>query len=156
MNRDFFSSRLSFRQNMLTFMINFYKKARFMTKSDTPVYRLEDYSPTDYAISNTELDFSLHPTETIVKSKLSLSPRKNTKPGTPLVLVGDELKLLSVAINGQKLEPKDYSATPDKLEIHNPPSGKFFLFFRMFFHLFFAHMFTIFFILIRKITAHYI
>ena len=96
-----------------------------MTKSDTPVYRLEDYSPTDYAISNTELDFSLHPTETIVKSKLSLSPRKNTKPGTPLVLVGDELKLLSVAINGQKLEPKDYSATPDKLEIHNPPSGKF-------------------------------
>ena len=96
-----------------------------MTKSDTPVYRLEDYSPTDYAISHTELDFSLHPTETIVKSKLSLSPRKNTKPGTPLVLVGDELKLLSVAINGHELASKDYSATPEKLEIHTPPSGDF-------------------------------
>lgn len=96
-----------------------------MTKTDNPVYRLEDYSPTNYAISNTELTFSLHPTETIVKSKLFLSPRATTKPATPLVLVGDELKLLSVSVNGQKLTEKEYVATPEKLEIHNPPSGQF-------------------------------
>ena len=98
-----------------------------MTSNDNRVYRLEDYAPTDYAISATELTFALDPTKTVVRSKLSLSPRDKTGPHTPLVLVGDELKLLSVAVNGHKLSPQDYDATPEKLEIHTPPTGDFVL-----------------------------
>ncbi|WP_297322334.1 aminopeptidase N [uncultured Bartonella sp.] len=96
-----------------------------MTSNDNSVFRLEDYAPTDYAISTTELTFSLHPTQTIVKSKLSLSRRDKTKPASPLVLVGDELKLLSVAINGNKLSQSEFFVSPEKLEIYNPPKDNF-------------------------------
>lgn len=96
-----------------------------MSTHNNPVFRLEDYRPTDYAISHTELKFSLHPTNTVVSSKLFFKQRENTPNGTPLVLVGDELKLLSVSINGKKLNDADFAATPDLLTIHTPPTGAF-------------------------------
>ena len=96
-----------------------------MSTHNNPVFRLEDYRPTDYAISHTELKFSLHPTNTVVSSKLFFKQRENTPNGTPLVLVGDELKLLSVSINGNKLNDADFAATPDLLTIHTPPTGEF-------------------------------
>ena len=96
-----------------------------MSTHNNPVFRLEDYRPTDYAISHTELKFSLHPTNTVVSSKLFFKQRENTPNGTPLVLVGDELKLLSVSINGNKLNDADFAATPDLLTIHTPPTGAF-------------------------------
>lgn len=96
-----------------------------MSTHNNPVFRLEDYRPTDYAISHTELKFSLHPTNTVVSSKLFFKQRENTPNGTPLVLIGDELKLLSVSINGKKLNDADFAATPDLLTIHTPPTGEF-------------------------------
>lgn len=96
-----------------------------MSTHNNPVFRLEDYRPTDYAISHTELKFSLHPTDTVVSSKLFFKQRENTPNGTPLVLVGDELKLLSISINGKKLNDADFTATPDLLTIHTPPTGEF-------------------------------
>lgn len=96
-----------------------------MSTHNNPVFRLEDYRPTDYAISHTELKFSLHPTNTVVSSKSFFKQRENTPNGTPLVLVGDELKLLSVSINGNKLNDADFAATPDLLTIHTPPTGAF-------------------------------
>ena len=96
-----------------------------MSTHNNPVFRLEDYRPTDYAISHTELKFSLHPTNTVVSSKLFFKQRENTPNGTPLVLVGDELKLLSVSINGKKLNNADFAASPDLLTIHTPPTGAF-------------------------------
>ena len=96
-----------------------------MSTHNNPVFRLEDYRPTDYAISHTELKFSLHPTNTVVSSKLFFKQRENTPNGTPLVLIGDELKLLSVSINGKKLNDADFAATPDLLTIHTPPTGAF-------------------------------
>lgn len=96
-----------------------------MSTHNNPVFRLEDYRPTDYAISHTELKFSLHPTNTVVSSKLFFKQRENTPNGTPLVLVGDELKLLSVSINGNKLNDADFAATPDLLTIRTPPTGAF-------------------------------
>lgn len=96
-----------------------------MSTHNNPVFRLDDYRPTDYAISHTELKFSLHPTNTVVSSKLFFKQREKTPNGTPLVLVGDELKLLSVSINGKKLNDADFTATPDLLTIHTPPTGEF-------------------------------
>lgn len=96
-----------------------------MSTHNNPVFRLEDYRPTDYAILHTELNFSLYPTKTIVTSRLSMKSREKTAKGCPMVLVGDELKLLSVSINDKKLDEKEFSASPEKLEIHNPPTGTF-------------------------------
>lgn len=96
-----------------------------MSTHNNPVFRLEDYRPTDYAISHTELKFSLHPTNTVVSSKLFFKQRQNTPNGTPLVLVGDEIKLLSVSINDKKLNDADFAASPDLLTIHTPPTGAF-------------------------------
>ncbi|WP_019223731.1 aminopeptidase N [Bartonella rattaustraliani] len=96
-----------------------------MQQSATPVYRLEDYQPTPYTIPKTQLHFSLSPTKTSVTATLSIEPRHNTKDSAPLVLSGDDLKLISVAINGEILSENAYKATPSRLEIPTPPAAPF-------------------------------
>lgn len=64
----------------------------------------KDYKPSNFLIHEVRLDFQLYPEHTIVKSVLSMA--KN--PAAPqsdsnLQLDGEELELLSVAINGQAI-----------------------------------------------------
>ncbi|MFK3664762.1 aminopeptidase N [Ochrobactrum teleogrylli] len=87
-------------------------------------FRLEDYRPTPYAIPETKLDFTLEPENTIVRAELTIERRPGTAPGTPLVLDGDELKLVSIAINGTPLADNSYAATPDLLTISDLPEGE--------------------------------
>ncbi|MEJ5018761.1 aminopeptidase N [Ochrobactrum vermis] len=87
-------------------------------------FRLEDYRPTPYAIPETKLDFSLEPEKTLVRATLTIERRDGTLTGTPLVLDGDELKLVSIAIDGKSLADNSYVATPDQLEISDLPEGK--------------------------------
>ncbi|MET3589406.1 aminopeptidase N [Bartonella silvatica] len=96
-----------------------------MKQSTTPIYHLEDYQQTPYDIPKTQLHFRLEPTKTSVTATLSIEPRHNTKELTPLVLSGDELTLVSVAINGEKLSESAYKATPSRLEITAPPTTPF-------------------------------
>ncbi|MET3560175.1 aminopeptidase N [Bartonella japonica] len=96
-----------------------------MQQSTTPVYRLEDYQPTPYTIPKTQLYFCLSPTKTSVTAILSIEPRQGTKDLTPLVLSGDDLTLISVAINGEVLSENAYKATPSRLEITTPPAAPF-------------------------------
>ena len=90
-------------------------------------FRLQDYRPTPYAIPETKLDFTLEPEKTIVRAELAITRRANTPVGTPLVLDGDELKLVSISINGQQLANNSYSATPDRLEISDLPEDEHFM-----------------------------
>ncbi|MCZ2203839.1 aminopeptidase N [Bartonella sp. A05] len=92
-----------------------------MKQSTVPIYRLEDYQPTPYAIPKTQLHFCLDPTKTYVTATLFIEPRQNTKEFTPLLLSGDELTLVSVAINGERLADNAYKSTPSYLEITTPP-----------------------------------
>jgi len=87
-------------------------------------FRLEDYRPTPYAIPETKLDFSLEPEKTLVRATLTIERRDDTPADTPLVLDGDELKLVSIAIDGKPLADNSYAATPDQLEISDLPEGK--------------------------------
>ncbi|GAA4660039.1 aminopeptidase N [Bartonella pachyuromydis] len=96
-----------------------------MSQSAIPIYRLEDYQPTPYAIPKTQLHFRLAPTKTSVTATLSIEPRQNTKEFAPLVLSGDDLTLISVAINGETLSENAYKATPSCLEITTPPAVPF-------------------------------
>ncbi|MEJ5079445.1 MULTISPECIES: aminopeptidase N [unclassified Ochrobactrum] len=87
-------------------------------------FRLEDYRPTPYAIPETKLDFTLEPEKTIVRAELVIERREGTVAGTPLVLDGDELKLVSIRLDGKVLNNNRYSATPDRLEITDLPEAE--------------------------------
>ncbi len=88
------------------------------TEQARPV-RLADYRPPEWLVETVNLDVSLHPTATRVRATLQLKP--NTAGGTPVVLDGDGLHLVSVAIDDVPLPPEHYVATPDRLTISQAP-----------------------------------
>ncbi|WP_421724208.1 aminopeptidase N [Bauldia sp.] len=92
-----------------------------MTPEATPV-RLADYKPSPFAIETAALDFNLHPEKTRVTTRLAMVPQET---GVPLVLDGDELTLISVAIDGADLAADAFDATPEKLTIKAPPEKPF-------------------------------
>jgi aminopeptidase N len=67
------------------------------TETPQPV-RLADYRPPAYLIDEVFLDFALEPAATRVKARLTV--RRNGENADPLVLDGDGLKTLSVAVDG--------------------------------------------------------
>ncbi|HEV7255482.1 MAG TPA: aminopeptidase N [Mesorhizobium sp.] len=94
-------------------------------KDDTPVFRLEDYRPSAYAIPRTALLFRLSPEATLVRSELAIERRAGTEPGTPLTLDGDRLTLKSAILDGRPLAPDEFEATPDRFTLASPPHGPF-------------------------------
>ncbi|USQ97582.1 aminopeptidase N [Caulobacter sp. RL271] len=89
-------------------------------RTDTPQpIRLADYRPFPFAIETTRLVFELHPSRTRVKAELSVRRTSDTREA--LVLNGERLKLLSVAIDGQALSANQYAIDPEQLTIHEVP-----------------------------------
>ncbi|WP_296745438.1 aminopeptidase N [Mesorhizobium sp.] len=87
------------------------------------VFKLEDYRPSDYLIPKTNLDFRLSPDATRVSAVLTIERREGVAASAPLVLDGDGLTLLGVAVDGHALSAADYLATPDQLTIAKPPAA---------------------------------
>jgi aminopeptidase N len=95
-------------------------------RTETPItIRLEDYRPSDYLIGTVALAVSLHPTATRVRAELSLRPNPAGCAGAPLVLDGDDLTLVSLALDGTPLLAEAFEATPSALTLANPPAGPF-------------------------------
>ncbi|MDX3806279.1 aminopeptidase N [Bosea thiooxidans] len=92
-----------------------------MRTEDAPLIRLEDYHPSDWLIDTVDLDISLHPNRTRVRSLLALRPNPAGQPDAALVLDGDELSLKSLSLDGVPLDASAYTATPQALTIHAPP-----------------------------------
>lgn len=88
---------------------------------------LKDYAETPYAIEKVELDVRIAPDTSVIRALLTLVPRANTAPGTPLVLDGEELTLRTVAIDGLPQALTAYEATATGLTIHQPPNKRFVL-----------------------------
>src|SRR6476646_3536576 len=101
----------------------FSERAIMRTEEPRPI-RLRDYRPPDWLIETVELDVSLDPTATTVRSKLRVKPNGGATPA-PLVLDGEELKLRSLALDGKPLPGEAFMATPDKLTIAQPPNQAF-------------------------------
>ncbi|MEW6632140.1 MAG: aminopeptidase N, partial [Pseudomonadota bacterium] len=87
------------------------------------VFKLEDYRPSDYLIAKTDLDFRLSPDATHVSAVLTIERREGVAASAPLLLDGDGLTLLGVAMDGHALSAADYLATPDQLTIPKPPAA---------------------------------
>ena len=76
------------------------------------VKKLSDYTPTNYSIDKTQLEFDIQDDHVIVKSKLLFSHREGSE--RVISLDGQNLEIQSLSINGEPIE--DYKYSDDKLE----------------------------------------
>ena len=84
--------------------------------------RREDYRPPDYLVEQVELRFALDPAATEVRARLAV--RRNpaaSGDAPPLVLDGQELELVEVALDGEALGSNRYQVEDDHLIIHDLP-----------------------------------
>ena len=86
--------------------------------------RLEDYRPPDYLVDQVELRFDLQPAATEVRARLAV--RRNPAAGRgarPLVLDGQELELIGLALDGEALGSNRYQKDDDHLIVHDVPAA---------------------------------
>src|SRR5262249_61782409 len=83
--------------------------------------RLADYRPPDWLVETVDLDVSLDPTSTVVRTRLRLRPNPQAPAPAPVVLDGDELQLRAIKLDGETLAADAYAATPDGLTVLQPP-----------------------------------
>jgi aminopeptidase N len=100
-----------------------------MREASPQTIYLKDYTCPEYLIDTVELAFDLDEQHTLVRSKLSL--RRNPQSAienAPLVLMGEQLQLVSITLNGQLLTTSDYLLDPESLTIQQvPQDGEFVL-----------------------------
>ena len=83
---------------------------------DTTIY-LKNYQPPSFTVDTVDLSFDLYDDHALVSSKIKLIRQHEGV----LHLYGDDLELISVHMNGSKLEPSAYTLEEDDLIIENCP-----------------------------------
>ena len=86
--------------------------------------RLADYKPWPFDLPTVDLDVQIQSDHVVVTSHLSLEPRQ---AGSPLVLQGVDLELLSIAIDGAALSASEWTIDQSTLRIDQPPERAFVL-----------------------------
>ncbi|SFU63678.1 alanyl aminopeptidase. Metallo peptidase. MEROPS family M01 [Nitrosomonas eutropha] len=89
--------------------------------STTPVTYLADYRVPEFLIEKTHLTFELHEGHTDVSSQLTIVHNPKSTKVDYLVLHGEQLELLSLAIDERPLGSGDYQITPQNLTVYNVP-----------------------------------
>ncbi len=92
-----------------------------MRTEEPRAVRLKDYRAPDYRISEIHLTFALDPQTTRVTALSKVT--RNAGATAPLVLDGEHMKLLSVAIDGKPLAADAYKTNAETLTIANPPAS---------------------------------
>ncbi len=91
-------------------------------RTDEPhAIHLKDYRPADFHISHIDLDFVLEPESTRVAAKMKV--KRTGSKGAPLILSGEQLKLLSLRIDGADVATDRYSIADDALTIESVPDA---------------------------------
>ncbi|MET0295330.1 MAG: aminopeptidase N [Phenylobacterium sp.] len=90
------------------------------TETAQPI-RLSDYRPPAYLVDEVHLDFSLEPAATRVRARLAV--RRNGEHAEPLVLNGERLKPISVAIDGRPLGDAERAIDAEFLTVPNVPAA---------------------------------
>ncbi|MFT6386785.1 MAG: aminopeptidase N [Cellvibrionaceae bacterium] len=85
---------------------------------------LRDYQAPDFLIEKTELTFELNELVTKVTSTLTIRRNAAVKNTKPLVLNGQDLKLISVSIDGKKLSEEEFSVDDEFLKVEIPDYGQ--------------------------------
>ena len=95
-----------------------------MREPQPKAIQLKDYAPPAFLVDSIELDVDIRTEDAIVRAVLEL--RRNPLAGTPkapLVLDGEALELISVALDGAQLRANAYSVSPNRLEIGQLPDA---------------------------------
>ena len=83
---------------------------------------LKDYKAPDFLIDKIFLDVSLYEEQTTVTSRLSISRNPEyLNQSAALVLVGEELTLLELRLEGEELSSSDYELNDKSMTITNVP-----------------------------------
>jgi aminopeptidase N len=97
-------------------------------RPETPLpIHLEDYRVPDYLVETVDLDFSLEPRATRVRARTAFAPNPKGVQGAPLLLDGDELTLVSITLDGRRLEAHEYRLSETALTLVAPPARRFVL-----------------------------
>ena len=86
-----------------------------------PTIRLTDYQAPAWRIESVDLSFDLDVARTVVDARLTL--RGSAAPGTPLVLNGEHMQLLSIRLDERELGPKEYHVDADRLTVKGVRDG---------------------------------
>ncbi len=87
----------------------------------TEVVRLEDYAPPPYLIDSVHLDVDVQADATIVSATLHCARNLDVGGRPPLILDGEDLETLSVALDGRDLPPETYRVGASRLVIEAVP-----------------------------------
>jgi aminopeptidase N len=90
-----------------------------MRTEEPRAIHLADYQAPEFRVTTVHLDFSLEPEATRVTAKLAI---ERLRGNGPLVLLGENQKLISVALDGRNLGAGDYRADDKSLTIAAPPA----------------------------------
>jgi aminopeptidase N len=90
------------------------------TETPQPI-RLAEYRPPAFLIDEVHLDFDLAPNTTRVKARLSI--RRNGDHAEPLMLNGERLKPISVAVDGRALSDTERAIDAEFLTVPNVPDA---------------------------------
>ncbi|MCH7943003.1 MAG: aminopeptidase N, partial [Proteobacteria bacterium] len=90
-----------------------------MTTERPKTIRLADYRASDYRIDTVCLEFDLGEETTRVRSRMDI----RGVGGAPLALDGEDLKLISVALDGRPLREADYTLDQAGLTLPSPPAA---------------------------------
>ncbi|KAG8382213.1 hypothetical protein BUALT_Bualt05G0053300 [Buddleja alternifolia] len=85
---------------------------------------LKDYKQPDYFFEKVDLKFTLGEEKTIVCSKIDVYPRLEGS-SSPLLLDGEDLKLISLKVNDKELKGDDFHLDSRHLILSSPPIGRF-------------------------------
>ncbi|KAK8559963.1 hypothetical protein V6N13_061409 [Hibiscus sabdariffa] len=85
---------------------------------------LKDYKSPAFYFDTVDLKFSLGEEKTNVASKITVFPSVEGT-SSPLVLDGEDLKLISIKVDGKELKEGDYHLDSRHLTLPSPPQGKF-------------------------------
>jgi aminopeptidase N len=84
---------------------------------------LSHYTPPPFLVETIALDVDLRDDHAVVSARLTLARNPAAAdPNAPLLLDGDELELLSVAVDGRALDAADYALDAARLEIPGLPA----------------------------------
>ena len=84
---------------------------------------LKDYRPPAFLIATVALDIDIQSEATVVSAVLEIARNPAAAGDAPLVLDGDGLQLVSVAVDGRTLEAGEYSVDTEHLRITHPPAS---------------------------------
>jgi aminopeptidase N len=90
------------------------------TNTPQAVYR-KDYQPPAYWVQTVDLEFELGEEHADVRATLAFSRDKSSKSDEALVLVGEDMELLEVKLDGTVLEKGAYSVNKTSLTIPAVP-----------------------------------